>query len=81
LLASPNPFRETITFDAAGAVARDAKLEIYDVGGRRVAEIEQQGAGHFIWDGKDLRGRSLPAGVYLYRLEKSSATGRVVLLR
>jgi len=36
-----------------------------------------------MWDGRDERGRAVPAGVYLIRLEAGEhrETGRVVLIR
>ena len=35
------------------------------------------------WDGRDERGRALPAGVYLYRLsaDQSVKTGSVIVLK
>jgi hypothetical protein len=77
----PNPFRgETrIRFGLAGGSV-DARLAVYDISGRRVRSLAPSGgkaSGGATWDGKDDRGRSLPSGVYLFRLE----TGGEVLTR
>jgi hypothetical protein len=71
--ARPNPFR---TGTVLGFTLRDpgfAEMAIYDVAGRRLAVVASGrfGAGpqSVAWDGRDGRGRPLPAGVYFYRLE------------
>ncbi len=76
LAAYPNPFnpRTTIPFilDRPG----EATLMIHDQAGRRVAVVatgwHAAGAHAAIWDGRDDRGRALPAGVYVARLQTDS---------
>ena len=72
--AYPNPFSQSVTIRytvAAGPV----RLAVFDVLGRRVRtliEHEQPSGVHTVWwDGTDAAGRSLSAGVYVYRLEAS----------
>jgi hypothetical protein len=85
---SPNPFRgsTSISFDAPGA-SIDARLDVLDVTGRRVATLAyalRDGAsGRAAWDGRDEGGAPLPAGVYFLRLETGAAraTQKVVLVR
>ncbi len=85
---SPNPFRgsTSISFDAPGA-SIDARLDVLDVTGRRVATLARAlrdgASGRAAWDGRDEGGAPLPAGVYLLRLETGSAnaTQKVVLVR
>ncbi|MBN2287840.1 MAG: T9SS type A sorting domain-containing protein [Candidatus Glassbacteria bacterium] len=86
----PNPFNPstTISFDLeAGAGPLQVLLEVYDLRGRRVAEIFSgplEGVSHsFVWDGTDSRGRPVSSGVYLYRLNAgtSSAVRKMVLIK
>ena len=86
----PNPGAgsQTIAFGlpeglAPGAVVR---LELYDVRGARVRTLVERsaGPGRFVvtWDGRNGDGRSVAAGVYLYRLTAGRAAlgGRLVRL-
>ncbi len=63
------------------------RLDIYDVSGRHVRELERGplGEGEHVasWDGRDSRGRPAASGVYFVKVEAggASATGKVVLLR
>jgi beta-glucanase (GH16 family) len=73
----PNPFnpRTTITFDLPREVP--ASLRIFDVSGRLVDvllddESASPGRHEVVWRGRDLSGRAVPAGIYLYRLEAGS---------
>lgn len=80
----PNPGAGRFSFrwksDAGTAPAR---LTIYDLRGRQVAEIRAQDDGGFTWDGRDLRGRPAAAGAYLAvaRREGSRSVVRLVLTR
>jgi hypothetical protein len=83
--AMPNPFRPMTSFriESPGGAAR---LEILDLGGRRVRSISSEGtAGRrdIVWDGRDDAGHSVAAGVYLARLRGAaeSRSLKVVLLR
>lgn len=85
--ARPNPFtgetRFTVTLDG------DAVLDvgIYDIGGRRLAELfhgsKGPGAHAFTWDGRASDGAPAREGIYFYRVTGAgrSATGKVALLR
>ncbi|MCE5269711.1 T9SS type A sorting domain-containing protein [bacterium] len=84
---APNPFNPStcirFSLEAAGMV----RLEVFDLGGRRVATLDagERAAGTYSveWDGRDERGRDLPAGVYLYRLSAggTAITRKMVLLK
>jgi hypothetical protein len=71
------------TLPSGGSV----RLDIYDVSGRHVRELERGplGAGEHVasWDGRDSRGRPVASGVYFVRVEAggASAIGKAVLLR
>ncbi len=68
----PNPFNPTTTFSFSLAYEDEAELAILDARGHLVCILTSgmHAAGdHSIqWDGKDSTGRTLPSGVYLYRL-------------
>ncbi len=77
--ASPNPFppaRGSLTLSLARPLAGRA-VEILDSRGARVARIatarEMGAAGVLRWDGRDERGRPLPAGSYWIRLPDADA--------
>jgi len=68
----PNPFnpRTEIRYDLP--VGGRAKLEIFDIRGRKVKTLVDSklppGSQKAIWDGRDAHGGEVAAGVYLYRL-------------
>lgn len=68
----PNPFnpRTEISFDLARA--GKVRLDIFDVRGRRVVMLADEGfeAGRhqLMWNGQDSQGRPVSSGTYLYRL-------------
>jgi|GEM_PF-6847570 len=88
LNAYPNPFNPhtTIAFDLP--VEQTVSLRVYDVGGRVIStllddETAPAGLNKVVWRGRDESGRTVPAGLYFYRLESGSysETKRVVLLK
>ena len=61
-----------------------ARLNIYDLRGRRLYTADFPGGRHLVdWPGVDRNGAFLPSGAYVVRLEGSSllSTHKVVLLR
>jgi len=68
----PNPFREKTTIPYS--IIEDATIEIdvYDRYGHMIAVVEKstRGAGEYLaeWDGTNMNGAIVPAGVYFYRL-------------
>jgi carboxypeptidase T len=90
LTSYPNPFRVRTTISSscpAGSTGHPRSLSIYDISGRLVRILSPQATRHtpyeYVWDGKDSQGRSLPGGVYFYRLASLpyTATEKVVLIR
>ena len=83
----PNPFQHetAIRFELRGP--RSATLVIYDARGRRVrafrSEPASDGVHEVRWDGRDDRGRLLPAGVYFSVVAdgERSLARRIVLTR
>ncbi len=86
-LSSPNPFglrtRLTFTLERPSSVT----VDVMDTGGRRVRRLLDAslavGDQGVTWDGTDAEGRSMPAGVYLYRLRVGHEiqSRRVALVR
>jgi hypothetical protein len=80
LAVGPNPFVGATTIRLAMA----APLGIYALDGRLVRELPPRAAGDaVVWDGRDARGQTLPAGAYwcVARGQGAEARRRVVLLR
>ena len=80
----PNPFNPTTRLHLAGEGA--ARLTAHDVTGRRLAVVWEgliDGERTLSWRARDDRGRDLPAGVYLLRLETGAGavTRRAVLVK
>ena len=74
----PNPFNPTTQIRYQLPQAVQVSLVIYNMLGQKVRELinAQQPAGYHtaIWDGRDSAGRTLPTGVYHYRLQAGSFT-------
>ncbi len=87
LPARPNPFnpRTQISFDLPDE--RHARLDVYDVRGRRVRRLLNgvlpAGRQAVVWDGHDDQDRPVAAGVYLVRLRagRETRTRGVTLLK
>lgn len=86
----PNPFNSSTLIRIsvpAGHAATAARLEIFDLRGRRVRQLfaGEAGAGHYLarWDGCDAVGLPAPSGIYFYRftLDSEVVEGRLSLVR
>jgi beta-lactamase superfamily II metal-dependent hydrolase len=82
----PNPFNPStsIVFESTGGGR--GMLEVFDLAGRRhwtEAFTAPVGRHALTWQGRDAGGRTLPAGVYFYRvtLPEGGDTGRMVLAK
>ena len=84
--AAPNPFNPTTTVAFSLTEGGSARLAVYDVAGRLVRILADgdfgPGRHEFTWSGRDGAGRSVAAGVYLYRFEAAgrSEVRRMVLV-
>jgi hypothetical protein len=84
---SPNPFSDVTRFRAAApGAATSARVEVYDVRGRRVSDRVvsfASGWQEIAFDGRDAKGNPLPSGVYFYRLTSGgvSKTQKFVIAR
>jgi hypothetical protein len=87
LPATPNPFNPSTRLRFQLARPGEARLAIFDVGGRLVRRFAPQSlpAGEHVvfWDGRDDRQRVLPSGTYLVDLRAGSVASRqrVTLVR
>jgi flagellar hook assembly protein FlgD len=84
--ARPNPFVSTTLLRFALPTAGAVRIAVYDIRGRRVAELVDRefGAGDHtvVWDGTDSRGEALAAGLYFVMLDGGDrrAVSKVVRL-
>lgn len=74
----PNPFSRQLTIYLNTEQHDQAEvLKIYDITGRLIRQFNDlfvQSGNNIIWDGKDISGQSVPAGVYFVRLESGDCT-------
>jgi len=75
---TPNPFGGETSLKFALPSSGHARLSVYDVAGRRVADLVDRamdaGVHSVTWDGRDASGSAVASGVYLARLEAGGKT-------
>ena len=85
LTAFPNPFSESITFRISGFSEQNVPVEIFDISGRKIADLEavEEGAEKtLLWNGTGIGGATIPAGVYFVRLpDADEVILRIVKIR
>ena len=85
--AAPNPFRSATVFRFTAPEGTPARVRLFSASGQRVREwwvpAGERGAREVRWDARDMRGRLVPTGLYLFEVTSGSLRGRgkVVLLR
>ncbi len=68
----PNPFRAMTLLRIGLPSAGEVSIDVFDVKGRRVFEtVKRLGTG---WQTVGFDGRSLPSGVYFYRVSAAGET-------
>ncbi|MDD2889835.1 MAG: Omp28-related outer membrane protein [bacterium] len=90
----PNPFKDKVTISYNIPVTSKTSLEVYDITGKLlktiVNKVETAGHKEVIWNGKDIKGKEMPSGLYFIKLiclsarqvsEKTELTSKVMLLR
>ena len=84
LNAAPNPFRSSVEFSANGAPDGTARLTVFDLAGRKVAEPWRGDSGGLVratWDGREPAGAPVPPGVYPVLFEGAGFRRSLLLLR
>jgi 3-phytase len=82
-----NPFRPGAKVHWSLPTAASVDLSVFDARGVRVAQLVQaplgRGVHDLAWDGRDTRGRRLPSGVYMLRLQAGAKirSQKLTLLR
>jgi len=68
----PNPFTEGTTFQLTMPTAGVIRIAVYDIAGRLIHTLydgyHEAGNYDIYWNGKDLQGNPVPAGVYVCTL-------------
>lgn len=81
----PNPFNPSTQFRLALPRAGAVELVIYNPLGNPVRRLIREhlpaGVHHIVWDGRDDRGRELPSGLYLARLQAAAFTQTIKLTK
>jgi len=84
----PNPFNPQVTIEYAVARSTHVQIQVYDVAGRLVRTLvdegqEPTGLRSVVWDGRNNHGQPSATGVYVWRMKtgESVETGRVVMLK
>ncbi|MCD4820049.1 MAG: T9SS type A sorting domain-containing protein [Candidatus Cloacimonetes bacterium] len=88
----PNPFNPTttISFETTN-LHEDAQIEIYNLKGQKIKKLEispesireKLGINKVVWNGKDEMGKTMPSGIYFYKLQSGnfSQTRKMILMK
>jgi len=72
LAAAPNPFGASAAIRFSLSRTGEAQVAVFDAAGRRIRTLTDglaaAGTHRLVWDGRDARGREVPAGVYFVQL-------------
>lgn len=85
--AYPNPFNSTTVIKFGCAKQGDVRLEIFDLGGRKVRTLADgilaAGDHEIKWDGLNDQGDFTASGIYFYRLDSDNnvSTKKMILLK
>ncbi|MGB3341240.1 MAG: T9SS type A sorting domain-containing protein [bacterium] len=83
----PNPFSRQLNINLSiNQQGQTKDLKVYDITGRLIRQFDNlsiQPNSSIIWDGTDINGQSVPAGVYFVRLEsdQNMITKKVIKLQ
>ena len=83
----PNPFNPTTTIRFELTRPGDARVDVFDAGGRLVRTLTEEnlpaGIHEIVWNGRDDERRTVASGAYYYRIETDddSATRKMILLK
>jgi hypothetical protein len=72
----PNPFNPSTSIQYGLPESERVRITIYSLLGQEVAEltnaVQSPGSYRVVWNGKDQRGKDMPSGIYLIRLQAGS---------
>ena len=83
----PNPFNPSTTIDFSIPSLSDVNISVYDINGRLVNTLMNNtlssGTYSVVWNGDDMNGNSVSAGIYMYSLTSSdiSITNKMILVK
>ena len=83
----PNPFNPTTTISFSVPSEGHVQVNVYDITGRLITTLVDrnmsEGYHHVVWDGKDISGLDVSAGLYIYNLQAEgvSMTRKMVLMK
>jgi immune inhibitor A len=83
----PNPFNPETKIEYRLKKDGWVKLEIFNVLGQKIRTLvdsyKEKGRNVIVWNGTDQEGRSLPSGIYFYRIstDKFQKTNKMILLK
>jgi hypothetical protein len=66
-------FNDSVGFTVPEPVSGLPRAEVYNVQGRRVAELSPVSPTQLRWDGHDASGRTVESGVYLVQISEDAA--------
>lgn len=76
----PNPYKVNATLHGVrfANLTQTARIKVFTVNGRLVKELEEKdGDGGCFWDLRDITGREVPSGVYLFYVEDDKGHKKV----
>ena len=82
----PNPFNPTTTISFSLPSEGYVQVNVYDITGRLITSLVDgnlsEGYHDVVWDGKDMLGSNVSAGLYIYSLQAEgvSLTRKMVLM-
>ncbi|RMF59279.1 MAG: T9SS C-terminal target domain-containing protein [Calditrichaeota bacterium] len=80
----PNPFNPETTIQYRLPAAQTVTLSVYNIMGQRVVNLvdglQPAGVYRVTWDGKNQFGRSVPSGVYFYKIKAGTFEARKKML-
>jgi len=83
----PNPFNPSTTISFSVPSEGHVQINVYDITGRLITTLVDrnmsEGYHHVVWDGKDISGLDVSAGLYIYNLQAEgvSMTRKMVLMK
>jgi hypothetical protein len=79
----PNPTRGGFSISTSFVPNATARLDIFDLAGRRIAGTSEASGSVIRWDGRKSDGSRAPAGVYTYRITIGSLhkAGKLIVVR